>query len=240
MTEKVLKANFVLFDAALWNDPLYNLEANFDVPSHTLAEDYFGDKDISPTLIDLNQLDDAVKLDVWEFLGSRFSTDDFNSSQLDQIGLFQNLIFSELDLDDFSDLMIDLMLLDDRQSLFRFYDSRVMMHHRAFRNTPLDLQPQIRRRFQQIQEHCSDWMISVCRGFYQVDLTDTNQIFDFANYDQIFEITEEIRSSLWRDWSKIPEDRIDEILSVPMQKVELFNDKLSSKYQKYLRNNAVE
>lgn len=229
MKKNFLDANYILFDPSLWHEAHETIGVLYELPYIVLAEDYFGDKEISPTLIDLNGVDNNLKLDAWEFLGSRPFTD--GSSQLDQMSMFQNIIKTDLDIDEMSELIINIMLFNDHKSIFRFYDPRVMMHHYAYKNTELYLQTELRDKFFKLQNSCSDWVVSVCKGFYRINYSENLINFKFNNYNEITNITDDIRQELIRkNLADIPDDKVEEVLSKDLLSPDLFDLLLSKKY----------
>ncbi|MBP8006244.1 MAG: hypothetical protein KAZ18_05040 [Acinetobacter sp.] len=123
----LLDANFIIFDAALWKN-VHQILKELEVEFYLIGVNVFNRIELTPTLIDLNPLDDNKKIELWEKLGSYSDTNAF--SHFDQMSMFQTYIKSKMRVFDMKTFLSELMVLKYKgdKYIFRFYDPRVAIH----------------------------------------------------------------------------------------------------------------
>lgn len=196
--EIILKADYIFFDPSLWPDAHYILE-NLKLTYELIGLNIFEDKNITPTLVSLKRVNNALKEELWEEIGSYTFMD--AASQFDQMSMFQNYIVSEKSIYDIKIFLAEMMQLKRKGKtyLFRMFDSRAMLHCSAlfnFNNKPDFTQNQ---RFKAWQSHVKEWFICLAGRYYKIrcPYKFSNYInFQQVNFEDMMQITENLRANM--------------------------------------------
>ncbi|RKG33230.1 hypothetical protein D7V32_03655 [Acinetobacter tianfuensis] len=150
------KINYAILEAGFWPE-LYKLFDEFKLVYHFIGLNVFKNKNICPLLIDLNKIDLAKKKIIWDEIS--FITTNSYESNFDKIYLFQNLIETKLNFDDFS-LFLNSIISFNKKKIFRVYDPRVAMHLAI-----------IYPKFISLSDFIDSWDLSVNGDWYKLDLS---------------------------------------------------------------------
>ncbi|TVT86979.1 DUF4123 domain-containing protein [Acinetobacter colistiniresistens] len=122
--EDFQKFNYILYDQYLFRN-LLDIYENEKVKYKILAINVFKEKQIAPIVIRIDSMSPALLQDYYENIYLLEQTEYIN--KFDQMALVQNLIKTDLELDDLAEQLTKLMLIN-KNTLFRFYDPRVLVH----------------------------------------------------------------------------------------------------------------
>ncbi|WP_353173581.1 hypothetical protein [Acinetobacter rudis] len=116
--------NYALYDQYLFRN-LLSIYDEQKVKYKILLIDVFGKAQDAPIVVDLKSMNEEMKQDFYEHIYLQEMSHYINF--FDNMLLVQNLIQSDLSLDEFSNKMSKLMLIEDKY-IFRFFDPRIMIH----------------------------------------------------------------------------------------------------------------
>lgn len=156
--------DFILYEQYLFRNLLDIYRAE-KIKYKLLAINIFKDKNKAPILVDLKSMDSTLIEDFYDRVFLLERTNYIN--RFDKMPLVQNLIKSKLDLDDFSDELTALMVIN-KKILFRYYDPRVMLHLyniRKYKNINVDINRWC-LRFLKVHE---SWSFGLMGGWYFFD-----------------------------------------------------------------------
>lgn len=122
--EDFQKFNYILYDQYLFRS-LLDIYENEKVKYKILAINVFKEKQIAPIVIRIDSMSPALLQDYYENIYLLEQTEYIN--KFDQMALVQNLIKTDLELDGLAEQLTKLMLIN-KNTLFRFYDPRVLVH----------------------------------------------------------------------------------------------------------------
>ncbi|MCU4336758.1 DUF4123 domain-containing protein [Acinetobacter dispersus] len=122
--EDFQKFNYILYDQYLFRN-LLDIYENEKVKYKILAINVFKEKQIAPILIRIDSMSSALLHDYYGNIYLLEQTEYIN--KFDQMALVQNLIKTDLELDDLAEQLTKLMVIN-KNTLFRFYDPRVLVH----------------------------------------------------------------------------------------------------------------
>ncbi|MEE9901928.1 MAG: hypothetical protein PBU42_04805 [Acinetobacter haemolyticus] len=189
----LLDANFIIFDAALWQNA-HQILKELEVEFYLIGVNVFNRTELTPTLIDLNSLDNNKKIELWEKLGSYGDTNAF--SHFDQMSMFQTYIKSKMSVFDMKTFLSELMVLKYKgdKYIFRFYDPRVAIHFSSiFSFVDKEL-------FNQWFDCCEKWIISINHMHYEIKKNQWNSpVVNFEEIDMINEILRQNMTAKYDD-----------------------------------------
>lgn len=122
--EDFQKFNYILYDQYLFRN-LLSIYESAKVRYKILAINIFKEKQIAPIVIRIDSMSPALLQDYYENIYLLEQTEYIN--KFDQMSLVQNLIKTDLELDEFAKRLTELMLIN-KNTFFRFYDPRVLIH----------------------------------------------------------------------------------------------------------------
>lgn len=171
--------NYSILESGFWPE-VYKLFDEFNLPYYFIGLNVFKNKSICPILIDFNAVEKSKKRQVWEeiFLNTTNSYD----SEFDKIYLFQNLIKSNMALNDFMSLIGDVISFN-KKNVFRAYDPRVALHLGKFFPD-----------FYLLSKCIQEWRISLNGKWYTLNFIENNKLS--KNLSEIETINWKIRSEI--------------------------------------------
>ncbi|ENW96303.1 hypothetical protein [Acinetobacter sp. NIPH 298] len=191
----ILNANYIFFDPLLWTDAHYTLK-QLGVKYELIGFNLFEDESMTPTLIDLTRMDNQLKTQLWEDIGSYSYVDAF--SQFDQMSMFQNYIVSKKNIYEMKEFLAKMMKVrvQNKKFLFRMFDSRAMIHfHLLFNFYNNEATSQI-QEFQLWQDHVDEWTISIAGQYFTLNFPNhfSDQLYPKKfSFDDMMQITENLR-----------------------------------------------
>ncbi|MCH7390270.1 hypothetical protein F3J02_18090 [Acinetobacter sp. Tr-809] len=191
----IFKANYIFFDPLLWMDAHYVLK-QLGVKYELIGSNLFENESMTPTLVDLNLIDETLRRRLWEEIGSYFYVDAF--SQFDQMSMFQNYILSKKNIYEMKDFLAKMMkvTIQKKNFLFRMFDSRAMIHfHLLFNFYNNEATSQI-EKFQLWQDYIDEWTISIAGQYFTLSFPNhfSDQLYPKKfSFDDMMQITEKLR-----------------------------------------------
>ncbi|MEQ1308983.1 hypothetical protein [Acinetobacter bereziniae] len=183
----IFEANYIVFDALLWGNA-HSILKEFNIEHHFIGLNVFRRLELTPTLINLNQLSKEKKQQLWQLFGKNTQTNAF--SGFDQMSMFQTYIYSDKRTDEIKDFLAELMVYKNKSDkfVFRFYDPRVAIHLTHIGSL---LNATI---YQQLRDDISKWVISINHQYFEVnrEKVDTPLI----GFDEIDPINLKMRKAL--------------------------------------------
>ncbi|MBJ8417783.1 DUF4123 domain-containing protein [Acinetobacter sp. ABJ_C3_5] len=185
--EDFQKFNYILYDQYLFRN-LLDIYESEKVNYKILAINVFKEKQIAPIVIRIDSMSSALLHDYYENIYLLEQTEYIN--KFDQMALVQNLIKTDLELDELAEQLTKLMLIN-KNTLFRFYDPRVLVHLYMSRdyqvlNTDID---RWLRRYRSIFETWSFDLMGHSFEINALDLSSEQSIqksrIQLKNFDQI-------------------------------------------------------
>ncbi|MGE8654461.1 MAG: DUF4123 domain-containing protein [Acinetobacter gandensis] len=122
--EEFQNFNYILYDQYLFRN-LLDIYDGEKVKYKILAINIFKERNIAPILLRIDSMSPVLLQDYYENIYLLEQTEYIN--KFDQMALVQNLIKSDLELDDLAEKLTELMLIN-KNTFFRFYDPRVLVH----------------------------------------------------------------------------------------------------------------
>lgn len=196
--EIILKADYIFFDPSLWPDAHYTLK-NLTLSYELIGLNIFEDKNVTPTLVSLKGINNTLKEELWEEIGSYTFMD--TASQFDQMSMFQNYIVSKKNIYDMKIFLAEMMQLKQKGKtyLFRMFDSRAMLHCSALFNFNKENDFTQNERFKAWQSHVEEWFICLSGQYYKIKCPYkfSNYInFQKINFEEMMQITESLRLAM--------------------------------------------
>lgn len=203
----ILKANYIFFDPLLWADAHHTLK-QLGVKYELIGFNLFEDESMTPTLIDLNRMDNQLKTQLWDEIGSYFYVDAF--SQFDQMSMFQNYIVSKKNIYDMKEFLATMMkvTVQNKNFLFRMFDSRAMIHFHLLFNFYNNAATSQIEKFQLWQDYIDEWTISIAGQYFTLNFPNhfSEQLYPKKfSFDDMMQITEKLRVLMTPDMDVIEE-----------------------------------
>lgn len=185
--EDFQKFNYILYDQYLFRN-LLDIYENEKVKYKILAINVFKEKQIAPIVIRIDSMSPALLQDYYENIYLLEQTEYIN--KFDQMALVQNLIKTDLELDDLAEQLTKLMLIN-KNTLFRFYDPRVLVHLYISRDHQI-LNTDINRWLKRYRSIFETWSFDLMGHSFEInalDLSSEQSIqksrIQLKNFDQI-------------------------------------------------------
>ncbi|ENU23716.1 hypothetical protein F993_01870 [Acinetobacter proteolyticus] len=185
--EDFQKFNYILYDQYLFRS-LLDIYENEKVKYKILAINVFKEKQIAPIVIRIDSMSPALLQDYYENIYLLEQTEYIN--KFDQMALVQNLIKTDLELDDLAEQLTKLMLIN-KNTLFRFYDPRVLVHLYMSRDNQI-LNTDINRWLKRYRSIFETWSFDLMGHSFEInalDLSSEQSIqqsrIQLKNFDQI-------------------------------------------------------
>ncbi|QHH95699.1 DUF4123 domain-containing protein [Acinetobacter proteolyticus] len=185
--EDFQKFNYILYDQYLFRS-LLDIYENEKVKYKILAINVFKEKQIAPIVIRIDSMSPALLQDYYENIYLLEQTEYIN--KFDQMALVQNLIKTDLELDDLAEQLTKLMLIN-KNTLFRFYDPRVLVHLYMSRDHQI-LNTDIDRWLKRYRSIFETWSFDLMGHSFEInalDLSSEQSIqksrIQLKNFDQI-------------------------------------------------------
>lgn len=141
--EQFAEYDYMMYDQYVFRN-LLSIYASQKVEYKILLINIFKKQENAPIIVDLNSMSEGVKLDFYEEVYLKETTRYVNF--FDNMSLVQNLIKSDLSLDEFADQMSKLLIVEDKY-VFRFYDPRIMIHLFLLNYNQYDLKDSILKQW---------------------------------------------------------------------------------------------
>lgn len=191
--EDFQKFNYILYDQYLFRN-LLSIYENEKVKYKILAINVFKEKRVAPIVIHIDSMSSALLQDYYENIYLIEQTEYLN--KFDQMGLVQNLIKTDLNLDDLAEQLTKLMLIN-KNTLFRFYDPRVLVHlymSRDYQVLNTDIDRWLKRYFSIFET----WSFDLMEHSFEINAVDfisekstQKSKIQLENFDQINSKTKE-------------------------------------------------
>ncbi|ENX22886.1 hypothetical protein F892_02129 [Acinetobacter vivianii] len=185
--EDFQKFNYILYDQYLFRN-LLDIYESEKVKYKILAINVFKEKQIAPIVIRIDSMSSALLHDYYENIYLLEQTEYIN--KFDQMALVQNLIKTDLELDDLAEQLTKLMLIN-KNTLFRFYDPRVLVHLYMSRDHQI-LNTDIDRWLRRYRSIFDTWSFDLMGHSFEInalDLSSEQSIqksrIQLKNFDQI-------------------------------------------------------
>lgn len=185
--EDFQKFNYILYDQYLFRN-LLDIYESEKVKYKILAINVFKEKQIAPIVIRIDSMSSALLHDYYENIYLLEQTEYIN--KFDQMALVQNLIKTDLELDDLAEQLTKLMLIN-KNTLFRFYDPRVLVHLYMSRDNQI-LNTDINRWLKRYRSIFETWSFDLMGHSFEInalDLSSEQSIqksrIQLKNFDQI-------------------------------------------------------
>ncbi|MGA6136591.1 DUF4123 domain-containing protein [Acinetobacter dispersus] len=185
--EDFQKFNYILYDQYLFRS-LLDIYENEKVKYKILAINVFKEKQIAPILIRIDSMSSALLHDYYENIYLLEQTEYIN--KFDQMALVQNLIKTDLELDDLAEQLTKLMLIN-KNTLFRFYDPRVLVHLYMSRDHQI-LNTDIDRWLKRYRSIFETWSFDLMGHSFEINALDLSyeqsiqkSRIQLKNFDQI-------------------------------------------------------
>ncbi|MBU3848698.1 MAG: DUF4123 domain-containing protein [Candidatus Acinetobacter avistercoris] len=185
--EEFQKFNYILYDQYLFRNLLHIYESE-KVKYKILAINVFKEREIAPILIHVDSMNPALLQDYYENIYLLEQTEYIN--KFDQMALVQNLIKSDLDLDDLAEQLTELMLIN-KNTFFRFYDPRVLVHLYMFKDYQI-LNPNIGRWVERYRSVFDCWSFDLMGHSFEISAlefcskkSNLKTRIQLKNFDQI-------------------------------------------------------
>ncbi|KHF78180.1 hypothetical protein PJ15_1237 [Acinetobacter sp. neg1] len=185
--EDFQKFNYILYDQYLFRN-LLDIYESEKVKYKILAINVFKEKQIAPIVIRIDSMSSALLHDYYENIYLLEQTEYIN--KFDQMALVQNLIKTDLELDDLAEQLTKLMLIN-KNTLFRFYDPRVLVHLYMSRDHQI-LNNDIDRWLRRYRSIFDTWSFDLMGHSFEInalDLSSEQSIqksrIQLKNFDQI-------------------------------------------------------
>ena len=185
--EDFQKFNYILYDQYLFRN-LLDIYESEKVKYKILAINVFKEKQIAPIVIRIDSMSSALLHDYYENIYLLEQTEYIN--KFDQMALVQNLIKTDLELDDLAEQLTKLMLIN-KNTLFRFYDPRVLVHLYMSRDNQI-LNTDINRWLKRYRSIFETWLFDLMGHSFEInalDLSSEQSIqksrIQLKNFDQI-------------------------------------------------------
>lgn len=190
-------ANYIFFDPTLWSGAHEQLTKR-SIPYHLIGRNVFKVEAETPTLIELNELSQDVKEQLWVEIGSYNLLNAF--SKFDQMSMFQNYIISKSNLDQIKKFLADFMCMNvqGENYLFRYFDPRVLIHLNAIFDIRFRQSLKQQRLFLEWKKHIQAWSISISGDYFQLNFPyeGNNANFSEIGFDEVININEYLRFTL--------------------------------------------
>jgi hypothetical protein len=190
--EDFKKFDFILYDQYLFKS-LLDIYKKEKVKYKILAINVFKEQKIAPIVIDIKSMSPVILLDYYENIYLLEQTDYLN--KFDQMGLVQNLIKTKLDLDELSDHLTKLMLINNK-TFFRYYDPRILIHLYVLNNTKF-LDSDLNKWFKQYCKIFDSWAFDLMSHCFEIkDINYNSEEFERKskiNLDKIDQINDQVR-----------------------------------------------
>lgn len=181
------KFNYILYDQYLFRN-LLDIYESEKVKYKLLAINVFKEKQIAPVLIRIDSMKTSLLKDYYENIYLLEKTEYLN--KFDQMALVQNLIKTDLELDELAEHLTKLMLIN-KNTLFRFYDPRVLVHLYMTRDCQI-LNSDINRWLQRYRSIFEIWSFDLMEHSFEINALDfSSEQFtrksriQLKNFDQI-------------------------------------------------------
>lgn len=181
------KFNYILYDQYLFRK-LLDIYESEKVKYKLLAINVFKEKQIAPVLIRIDSMKTSLLKDYYENIYLLEKTEYLN--KFDQMALVQNLIKTDLELDELAEQLTKLMLIN-KNTLFRFYDPRVLVHLYMTRDCQI-LNSDINRWLQRYRSIFVIWSFDLMEHSFEINALDfSSEQFtrksriQLKNFDQI-------------------------------------------------------
>lgn len=181
------KFNYILYDQYMFRN-LLDIYESEKVKYKILAINVFKEKQIAPIVIRIDSMSSALLHDYYENIYLLEQTEYIN--KFDQMALVQNLIKTDLELDDLAEQLTKLMLIN-KNTLFRFYDPRVLVHLYMSRDHQI-LNTDIDRWLKRYRSIFETWSFDLMGHSFEInalDLSSEKSIqksrIQLKNFDQI-------------------------------------------------------
>lgn len=181
------KFNYILYDQYLFRN-LLDIYESEKVKYKLLAINVFKEKQIAPVLIRIDSMKTSLLKDYYENIYLLEKTEYLN--KFDQMALVQNLIKTDLELDELAEQLTKLMLIN-KNTLFRFYDPRVLVHLYMTRDCQI-LNSDINRWLQRYRSIFEIWSFDLMEHSFEINALDfSSEQFtrksriQLKNFDQI-------------------------------------------------------
>lgn len=181
------KFNYILYDQYLFRK-LLDIYESEKVKYKLLAINVFKEKQIAPVLIRIDSMKTSLLKDYYENIYLLEKTEYLN--KFDQMALVQNLIKTDLELDELAEQLTKLMLIN-KNTLFRFYDPRVLVHLYMTRDCQI-LNSDINRWLQRYRSIFEIWSFDLMEHSFEINALDfSSEQFtrksriQLKNFDQI-------------------------------------------------------
>lgn len=183
----IFEANYIIFDALLWGSA-HSILQELNVEYHFIGLNVFRRPELTPTLIDLNNLSNEKKQKLWSLVGKNTHTNAF--SGFDQMSMFQTYLYSNKHVEDMKDFLAELMVYKNKSDkfVFRFYDPRVAIHLTQI-SSLLNI-----TNYKKIQDDISKWVVSINHQYFEVNRQKTE--IPLIRFDEIDQINSKIRDEL--------------------------------------------
>ncbi|MCU4576393.1 DUF4123 domain-containing protein [Acinetobacter courvalinii] len=190
----IFEANYIIFDASLWSRA-HSILKDLNVEHHFIGLNVFRRPELTPTLIDLNNLSNEKKEQLWNLVGKKTHTNAF--SGFDQMSMFQTYLYSDKRIEEMKDFLSELMVYKRKSEkfVFRFYDPRVAIHLSqlsALLNMSI---------YKKLQDDIFKWVVSMNHQYFEVNKQKVE--VPVINFDEIDPINSKIRSELTTDYDDL-------------------------------------
>lgn len=190
----IFEANYIIFDASLWGSA-HSILKDLNVEHNFIGLNVFRRPELTPTLIDLNNLSNEKKEQLWNLVGKKNHANAF--SDFDQMSMFQTYLYSNKRIEEMKDFLSELMVYKRKSEkfVFRFYDPRVAIHLSqlsALLNMSI---------YKKLQDDISKWVVSINHQYFEVNKQKVE--VPVINFDEIDLINSKIRSELTTDYDDL-------------------------------------
>lgn len=179
--------NYILYDQYLFRN-LLDIYDSEKVKYKILAINIFKERNIAPILIRIDSMNPVLLHDYYENIYLLEQTEYIN--KFDQMALVQNLIKTDFNLDELAEHLTKLMLIN-KNTLFRFYDPRVLVHLYMSKDYQI-LNADIGRWVERYRSIFDKWSFELMGHSFEISALDfcsnksnLNSRIQLKNFDQI-------------------------------------------------------